>query len=71
MEDTLPNLPPSVYVPIATALCATIGALALGVAKLWAEVRRVQIMRAKERAAEADRYERLVQEMLENGEDRP
>ena len=46
------------------ALTGAVGSLAVAVGALWVELRRVQASRAKERAAEAERYERLVRDVL-------
>ena len=53
---------------IESALIAAVAAEAAVIGALWIELRRVQASRAKERAAEADRYERLVGRALDSEE---
>lgn len=50
------------------ALIAAVVAEAGAIALIWRELLTVQGTRAKERAAEAARYERLVRDVLDRGD---
>lgn len=51
------------------ALIAAVVAEAGAIVFIWRELLTEQSTRAKERAAEAARYERLVRDVLERGDD--
>jgi len=58
----MPELPATVYAPIAGALVAALGLV-------WRELLKVQAQRARERRDEADRYDALVHDVLGRDED--